>query len=50
MLRFWEGSEYTTGVVSSPMFTKARSGLVVVPQQDEQKLRGCLGSSSSVRS
>ena len=38
-------------VVSSPMFTKARSGLVVVvPQQAERKLRGYLGSSSSIKS
>ena len=36
-------------VVLSPMFVKARSGLVV-PQQAEQKLRDCLGSSSSIRS
>ena len=37
-------------VVLSPMFAKARSGLVVVPQRAEWKLRGCLGSSSSVKS
>ena len=37
-------------VVSSPMFMKARSGLVVIPQRAERKLRGCLGSSSSIRS
>ena len=37
-------------VVSSPMFVKARSKLVLVPQRAEWKLRGCLGSSSTVRS
>ena len=37
-------------VVSSSMFAKARSGMVAVPQRAERKLRGCLGSSSSIRS
>ncbi len=37
-------------LVSSPMFVKARSRLVLVSQRAERKLRGCLGSSSTVRS
>ena len=37
-------------VVSSHMFVKARSRLVLVPQRAELKLQGCLGSSSTVRS
>ena len=37
-------------VVSSLMFVKARSRLVLVPHIAERKLRGCLGSSSIVRS
>ena len=37
-------------VISSLMFVKARSRMVLVPHIAERKLRGCLGSSSTVRS